>query len=101
MLICEHPVAESDEESINSAYISDLCSKDWGLWRTVTGNLHKLESFLPRLVEDASDRERVLKRIENLIQVIESKEKTFAWRMRAKIGEKKKWYREVEEVERE
>ncbi len=101
MLMCEHPVAPTDAESINSDYISDLCSKDWGLWRTVTGNLQKIESSLPRLVHDAADSERVRGTISSLRAVIDSRDKSFAWKMRAKIGEKKKWYREVEELERD
>lgn len=101
MLMCEHPVAETDKESINSAYISDLCSRDWGLWRTLTGNLEKIEGFLPRLVQDERDRETVKTVIADLRKAVDSKPKTLAWRMRAKIGDKKKWYREVEEVERD
>jgi hypothetical protein len=101
MLMCEHPVAPTDAESINSDYISDLCSKDWGLWRTVTGNLRKIEGSLPRLVQDGSDRESVAGAIKSLREAIDTKDKSFVWKMRAKIGEKKKWYREVEELERD
>jgi hypothetical protein len=101
MLMCEHPVAERDEESINAAYISQLCSKDWGLWRTLTGNLEKIEGFLPKLVQTDSDREKVTCAISGLREAIDERPKSVAWRMRAKIGDKKKWYREVEEVERD
>jgi hypothetical protein len=100
MLFCEHPVAETDEETINSSYISDLCSRDWGLWRTVTGNLSKLRSFLPKYIKVDADRQRALDGISSLENAIGSKEKSLVWKLRAKIGEKKKWYREVEEVER-
>jgi len=101
MLFCEHPVAEIDDDTINSVYISNLCSRDWGLWRTVTGNLQKLERFLPKFIQIHSDRELALTGINRLREAINTKEKNLAWRMRAKIGERKKWYREVEEVERE
>lgn len=101
MLMCEHPVAEIDEESINSIYISELCARDWGLWRTLTGNLKKIESFLPKLVENDSDREKVSGTIGDLRAAIDAKPKSVAWRIRSKIGDKKKWYREVEEVERD
>lgn len=101
MLMCEHPVGESDQETINGKYISELCSRDWGLWRTLTGNLEKIESFLPRLVDESSDREKVSEAIRDLRAAIDARPKSVAWRMRAKIGDKKKWYREVEEVERD
>jgi len=100
MLMCEHPVGDRDEESINGAYISELCSRDWGLWRTLTGNLERIESFLPKLVQSDSDREKVTGAITDLRSAIDAGPKSVAWRMRAKIGDKKKWYREVEEVER-
>jgi len=101
MLFCEHPVAETDEETINSRYISDLCSRDWGLWRTVTGNLSKLKGFLPKYIKVDADMQRALDGINSLGNAIDSKEKSLPWRLRAKVGEKKKWYREVEEVDRE
>ncbi len=100
MLFCEHRVAETDEETINSGYISDLCSRDWGLWRTATGNLSKLKGFLPKYIKVDTDRQRALEGISILENAIDSKEKSLAWKLRAKIGERMKWYREVEEVER-
>ncbi|MFQ5905961.1 MAG: hypothetical protein ACE5JA_05255 [bacterium] len=100
MLLCEHLVADTDDDSINAVHVSDLCSRDWGLWRTVTGNLDRLESFLPRFIQEDSDKGRALAGINSLRQAIASKEKSFTWRMRARVGERKKWYREVEEVER-
>jgi hypothetical protein len=101
MLLREHPVSDSESETINAEYISDLCSKDWGMWRTITGNLERLTGSMPRLIDDETHRETVVNRISSLMTSIDSKPKTFAWKMRAKIGDKKKWYRDVEELERD
>jgi|YelNatPaOPRAMG01_1025707.scaffolds.fasta_scaffold71207_1 hypothetical protein len=102
MLIREHEVGSNDKETINSVYISKLCSEDWGLWRTVTGNLQKVKNLLTSFKDlTQEDVEDVKLKIDKLLTDIEKHPKTLKWRMRAKIGERKKWYREVEEVSRE
>jgi len=102
MLIREHDVGPNDKETINSAYIGKLCGEDWGLWRTVTRNLQKVKELLISFKDlTQEDVEDVKLKIDNLLTEIEKYPKTLKWRMRAKIGERKKWYREVEEVSRE
>jgi hypothetical protein len=39
MLLREHPVGATDEETINAGVVSHLAANDWGLWRTLTDNL--------------------------------------------------------------
>ncbi|MEM2356897.1 MAG: hypothetical protein QXN81_03755 [Candidatus Bathyarchaeia archaeon] len=102
MLIREHEIGSSDKEIINSTYIAKLCSEDWGLWKTVTGNLQKVKELLPSFKDlTQQDVEDVKLKIDKILESIEKHPKTLKWRMRAKIGERKKWYREVEEVSRE
>jgi hypothetical protein len=47
-----------------------------------------------------ADRTLINKRLDALITAIEDQPKGMKWKMRARIGTKKKWYNEVEEVER-
>ena len=42
MLLLEHPLGESDRETINMKRVAKLCSEEWGLWRTATMNLNKV-----------------------------------------------------------
>ncbi len=44
-LLLEHPFGESDGEILNVARIAKLCAEDWGLWRTSTMNLEKLQGY--------------------------------------------------------
>jgi hypothetical protein len=44
------------------------------------------------------DRKNVLGKIDSLLSRVNREPKTAGWKMRAKIGEKKKWYRDVEEL---
>ena len=101
MLLREHPVGNTDEETVNAEVIASTLGKDWGYWRTVTGNLKLLNEILGNyegLSQD--DRNIVRNRIKELETRIESEPKTLLWKTRAKIGERVKWYKDVEELER-
>jgi hypothetical protein len=76
-----------------------LCAEDWGLWRTATMNLEKLERFAgnhPKL--DEEQKARLLSRVNALYRRLDAEPKSLAWRVRARIGDRVKWYNDVEEV---
>jgi len=99
MLLMEHEVGKNDEETVNSVYLSKLCGKDWGLWRTVTLNLDKVSKSLDKYEKINQDEKLTVRnRIEQLLESIEREPKSLKWRLRAKIGEKVKWYTEVGEA---
>jgi hypothetical protein len=102
VLLKAHNVGDSDEETINADYIAKLLSKDWGFWYTVMMNLNKVRSFARRYANEGLIKEDYLQdihsKIDQIVQFIENTPKTLAWKMRAKIGTKKKWYRDVEEI---
>jgi len=101
VLLREHEIGNNDKETINSDYLAKLCANDWGLWKTVTMNLEKVKSLLTKyeaLTE--TDRQDVLAKISKLLEIIEKEPKSAKWRMRSVIGEKKQWYKDVEEVVR-
>jgi hypothetical protein len=97
-LIHCHAVGETDEDTINSARIAGLCARDWGLWRTITGNLAVCREHVDGCYLSDSDRDRLRARIDELLQRIEGEPKSRAWKLRAKIGERKRWYEVPEEV---
>jgi len=102
MLLREHPVGDSDQGAINARIIARTLAGDWGFWRTVTGNLklldEQLEEYRDRLQED--DRDVVHGRIHELLEHIEREPKSVVWKARARIGERVKWYKDVEELTR-
>lgn len=101
VLLREHEVGEGDEETVNSKYIAKLLSKDWGFYYTVTTNLKEIKERFPTFkVLDKQDISDVETKIDQLLEAIEREPKSMGWKMRAKIGTKKKWYEEVEEVVR-
>ena len=98
-LLHDHPVDEQDGDSVNAAHIARLCASDWGLWRTFTANLEALEGHLGRYDISDESKDRITERIKALLERIEQEPKPFGWKMRAKIGDRKRWYELPEEVE--
>jgi hypothetical protein len=101
ILLLEHDVGETDREAINIKYISQLCSGSWGLWKTVTSNLEKIKGMNKRYLGDhPGNFKDVNSKIDMIRKHLEERKKSMQWKLRARIGEKIKWYREVEEVAR-
>ena len=101
MLLREHEIGNHDNEVINGAYISWLLCKDWGFYYTATTNLNKVKSLLEEYeVLSPRDREVIAGRIDQLLDMIEKEPKSVGWKLRARVGTKKQWYNDVEEVER-
>ncbi len=98
-LLYDHPIEDEDTDAINGAHIARLCAGDWGLWRTFTANLDSLNNHLERYDLSDEDRRRITGRIQRLQTRIEEEPKSFGWKMRAKIGDRKRWYDLPEEVE--
>lgn len=99
VLLRAHDLGQNDEDIINVGYIADILSNDWGFYYTVTTNLKKIKNLLPKYnVLTDKDIHNVSNKIDNIIDIIEKTPKSIGWKMRAKIGASKKWYREVEET---
>ena len=99
-LLLEHEVGKGDKETVNADLIAKTLSDDWGFYYTVTTNLNKIRGFMDTYNVAEADKTIIGKRLDTLIGAIENQPKSFGWKMRAKVGTKKKWYNEVEEVER-
>jgi hypothetical protein len=99
MLILEHDVGSSDQQMINIDWLSRVCKSNWGLWKTVTNNLSKLIRLLDKY-DPIKPEERTLisERIKAILARIEQEPATLRWKLRNRIGERVKWYRDVEEV---
>ncbi|HUH98766.1 MAG TPA: hypothetical protein VLZ89_15480 [Anaerolineales bacterium] len=101
MLLREHPIGDVDQETINAAVITRILANDWGFWRTVTGNLKLLDEKLEQYRDlSREDRQVAHGRIRELQDRIEAEPKSLRWKARAQIGERVKWYKDVEELQR-
>lgn len=84
---------EDSEKGISAAYIAGLTGSDWGLQKTLEINLKKMKAFaaergFPRQVQE---------RIDKLLARMEQQPKSFAWKTRAMVGERVRWYELPEE----
>lgn len=102
MLLRQHQISTDgeDEHEIDGAYLASLCASDWGLWRTTTMNLEKAKRLAAGYLE-TEDSAIVHERLEALVRLIDRAPKSVRWKLRAKVGDRVKWYREVEEVARD
>lgn len=92
--------SSSCEAGIDAGYIAGLCSADWGLEHSLVCNLKKTASWTCRAGLGVVEATAVQDRITRLVNRIHRHEKTLAWRSRAILGTRLRWYQEVEEVER-
>jgi hypothetical protein len=99
-LFADHDVGASDREMINGAYIASLCAGDWGVYKTFTMNLDRLLAKLNDFSLDGGAKATVRDRVNKLRTMIEDRPKDFRWKMRARIGERVKWY-ELPEADKE
>ena len=99
MLLLEHPFGDSDDEVINIYRIAQLLAKDWGLWRTTTMNLSKVGQMAGSYSQlKDSEQANVISQVDLAQERIELEPKSRGWRLRDRVGDRVKWYKEVDEV---
>ena len=97
MLLLSHDIGNNDDNTINGSYISKILSKEWGFYYTVTTNLRKVASLMRDFkVLKEEEKNIVDKRIEELLKKIDEVPKSRSWKLRARVGTSKKWYRDVD-----
>jgi hypothetical protein len=104
VLLREHDIGERDEETVNVADIAQRLSGDWGFYYTFMTNLDKVENYAQlygRNIEELreSDVGAVKERIAGIKSTVKAEGKSIVWKLRSKIGTKKKWYKDVEEID--
>jgi hypothetical protein len=101
MLLREHSVGDGTPETIDVRHVAATLAQDWGFYYTVTENLKKIQDRIPSFPElNEEDRTDISSKVQTVLKAMEDEPKTMTWKMRARVGAKKKWYREVEDVTR-
>ncbi|MEW5991319.1 MAG: hypothetical protein AB1736_08260 [Chloroflexota bacterium] len=115
VLLAEHPLADDDGTqdtrhglgAVSLPALTAYTSNDWGWWRTVTGNLEVLARFLDGggyVPEDLDlgvgrpTRFDPAAQVAALAAAIEAAPKSTRWRLRARVGDRVRWYADPEEV---
>ncbi|MFN2490048.1 MAG: hypothetical protein ABR529_09975 [Actinomycetota bacterium] len=97
-LFHQYAVGDGDGSLINGARVASLCANDWGLWRTFTANLATCSERIDDLELPSDDKTKMAERLKQLEEWTEREPKSRKWRLRAKIGDRKRWYELPEEV---
>jgi len=93
-ILLDHEIADSDKpDAINGKRLAELCSKDWGIYKTFTLVLDKAAAMLERFDLTAKDQELVKERMKKITDMIEQEPKSMGWKARARVGEKVPWYK--------
>jgi hypothetical protein len=94
-LLVTFPVADSGAPgTIDLDLFRSLVGDDWGWWRTVTQNLERIRALLsagPRAAI-AGGQLDPLDQLERLERAAEEAPKTRRWRLRARVGDRVRWY---------
>ncbi len=92
--------AADGSDAINAARIASLTAADWGLQRTFELNFERLGVAAGELELEPARRAEIADRIGRLERAMDEAPKSRRWKLRARIGERKQWYEEPEEVQR-
>jgi len=99
-LLYNNEVGDEKQGQIGLERIAWLGSQDWGLYKTTSINLGRVEE----LIEDddlqikPGEQSLILERIQKIRKAFDEMPKSVAWQMRDKVGTRVRWYLEVEEV---
>jgi hypothetical protein len=88
----------TDESGINASYITELLASDWGWWRTATDTLARIPDLARALPISPTDSETIASRATGLNDVIAEAPKGLRWRARARVGDRRPWREDPEEV---
>jgi hypothetical protein len=99
-LLAAFPVAEGDEPGrIGLGRIGEVVADDWGWWRTVKGSLEHIAELLAdprRHLVPAGAPFDPGEQVERIRRHLDEVPKGRRWRLRARIGERVRWYRTPE-----
>jgi hypothetical protein len=94
-LLIDHGVGDG---GIDESYILALLSRDWGWWRTSTETITAITGVVDQI--DLSDADAALARaaLSTLSASIDAAPKSVKWRARARVGDRRPWRVDPEDV---
>jgi len=99
-LLLNNETGNGDKGTINLKILADLGTQDWGLYKTTSINLGKVQEAVDKTSLTNDEKELISKRIQDILKTFEEMPKPLAWTLRDRVGTRVKWYIEVEEVRR-
>ena len=75
-----------------------LTGSDWGLWRTSRQTIERCIADVGNYDLTAEQQETIADRMRGLWERIDAEPKSGKWKMRNRVGDRKRWYEEPDEV---
>ncbi len=100
-ILIEHPLGDTDLETVNLRRILEITSQDWGFYTTVTTNLEKIPQLLKILEVPEPEAKVVNARLAELGERMAAAPKTTGWKLRSLVGKSMPWYEEPEDAARD
>ncbi|MGO9823461.1 MAG: hypothetical protein ACLPTJ_22755 [Solirubrobacteraceae bacterium] len=98
-LLVTFPLAESDDpHSMDLRIFASLLGDDWGWWRTVTLNLERIGQLLEAGDRGITGPVDARAAVATLQRTADETPKSRGWKLRSRIGERKRWYELPEET---
>jgi hypothetical protein len=102
VILEDHELGHRDDrETINLDYLGNLCSRDWGLYRSVMDNIDRIREFIGQDAPGITRPEDLTQKVETIRESLMTTRKDPRWIARSIAGDKVKWYNEVEVVQGE
>jgi hypothetical protein len=102
-LLAAYPVVLGDEPgTIGLDRISAIVAEDWGWWRTLTGTVEHIRDLAEARRGDlfpTGGSNDVLDSLHLIKEAADTVPKTLRWKLRARIGDRKRWYQVPDEEE--
>jgi hypothetical protein len=75
-----------------------VTADDWGFEHTIRRTLMRLREAAVAYDLDGLTTARIQSRIDRLVELLDRAPKTLRWRMRARLGERVRWFELPEEI---
>jgi hypothetical protein len=82
VLLSSHEVGTGPGDVIDASRVASVLADDWGYWRTASETLERV----------ATRHAELRQKVDDLWQHVEAEPKSRRFRMRARIGERRRWY---------
>jgi hypothetical protein len=96
-LLQDLDLAHGTGAGIDVDHLERVWGDDWPLWRTSQLTLEKIRNAAPAVVGEAASAQ-ILRSVASLRTLLDSGRKTLRWKVRARVGERIRWYELPEEV---
>jgi hypothetical protein len=97
-LLADHPLGGQEAGSIDVSRLTAVLGKDWGFEHTARPNIDKLRTFVAEFGLPEPMRGTVDERIAGILAALDKGTKSLGWHLRARIGERIRWYELPEDV---